>query len=334
MAASSHQQPPHSEAHPDSHRVTGQPQAAPAAASGPSHTGSRAASPPGAQQTSAHAAAAAAAQAALAGPTPATTKQQAPKYNPPGTSAPSADQAQQNSNRPPQQQQQQPVSALEALATAGIHHPPPRASLSQEFGRGQPRPQGVTSDPRLPQQGPHPQGGQGRPGQQLPFPDPRSHAQQHSAHAAGPGPMPGPTPSQQITAQAARLDPHRANQVQPQRGQGNGPGPLPPPMLQFGSVQHVPDMSTPLGEGSQSAANPLHFGIPAGMLPGAKLETGGQGGDQAMAMQAQTGMTQIACHGALVTHQTQVRPSIHLFVLLHHGEYRGQVFAVLASEPY
>ena len=263
-------------------RVSGQPQAAPGTASGPPTTAGRAASPPG--QTAAGAAAAAAAQAALAGPAPAA-KQGPPKYNPPGTSTapphtPAADQAQQQGGRP--QLQQPPVSPLEALATAGIHHPASRAAAgTQDPARARFNPQGAppgaAADPRLSQQGYQQQGSQGRTGPQLPFPDPRPHVQHPGAHSPGPG----PTPSQQITAQAARLDPHRANH-QHQQGAGNGPGPLPQPMLQFGSVQHVPN--------NQSVPNPLLFGIPAGMLPGAKLDSAGQAGNEATASQAQHGI--------------------------------------------
>jgi len=283
MAANATQPAPRPDhAHPDMNRVSGQPQAAPGTASGPPTTAGRAASPPG--QTAAGAAAAAAAQAALAGPAPAA-KQGPPKYNPPGTSSapphtPSVDQAQQQGGRP--QQQQPPVSPLEALATAGIHHPASRAAAgTQDPARARFNPQGAppgaAADPRLSQQGYQQQGSQGRTGPQLPFPDPRPHVQHPGAHSPGPG----PTPSQQITAQAARLDPHRANH-QHQQGAGNGPGPLPQPMLQFGSVQHVPN--------NQSVPNPLHFGIPAGMLPGAKLDSAGQAGNEATASQAQHGI--------------------------------------------
>ncbi|DBB18411.1 TPA: hypothetical protein ACH3X3_000061 [Trebouxia sp. C0006] len=282
MAANATQPAPRPDhAHPDMNRVSGQPQAAPGTASGPPTTAGRAASPPG--QTAAGAAAAAAAQAALAGPAPAA-KQGPPKYNPPGTSSapphtPSVDQAQQQGGRP--QQQQPPVSPLEALATAGIHHPASRAAAgTQDPARARFNPQGAppgaAADPRLSQQGYQQQGSQGRTGPQLPFPDPRPHVQHPGAHSPGPG----PTPSQQITAQAARLDPHRANH-QHQQGAGNGPGPLPQPMLQFGSVQHVPN--------NQSVPNPLLFGIPAGMLPGAKLDSAGQAGNEATASQAQHG---------------------------------------------
>ncbi|KAL0021200.1 hypothetical protein WJX77_011829 [Trebouxia sp. C0004] len=282
MAANATQPAPRPDhAHLDMNRVSGQPQAAPGTASGPPATIGRAASPPG--QTAAGAAAAAAAQAALAGPAPAA-KQGPPKYNPPGTSSapphtPSVDQALQQGGKAPQPQP--PVSPLEALATAGIHHPASRAAAGpQEPARARFHPQGAppgtAADPRPSQQGYQQQGGQGRTGSQLPFPDPSPHVQHPGAHPPGPG----PTPSQQITAQAARLDPHLANHQQ-QQGAGNGPGPLPQPILQFGSVQHVPN--------NQSVANPLHFGIPAGMLPGAKLDSASQAGNEAAASQAQHG---------------------------------------------
>ena len=267
------------QAHSDTSRAPGLTQPAPAVSSGP-----RAAPPSGAAQTPAGAAAAAAAQAALAAPPP--LHKQAPKYNPPGTSQPpSNDRA----------QQQQPVSALQALATAGIHHPPPRASASsQELGRGQSHPQGPTLDPRLSHQHHHQpqQGGQSR-AQHLPFPDSRPHAPHQVGNITGPG----PTPSQQITAQAARHTPQHANHQQQQgavNGLGpHGPGPLPPPMLQFGSVQPVPNVP-PRNDADQAGMNPLHFGIPAGMLPGAKLDTGaaGRGGNQPMLNQASQGLLQ------------------------------------------
>ena len=301
MAANaSHPAPRSDHPHPDMNRVSGQPQAVPGTASGPPTTAGRAASPSG--QTPAGAAAAAAAQAALAGPAPAA-KQGPPKYNPPGTSTapphtPSADQAQQQGGRP--QLQQPPVSPLEALATAGIHHPTSRAAAGPQEPAGAQfpgAPPGAAADPRLSQQGYQQQGSQGRTGPQLPFPDPRPHVQHPGAHPPGPG----PTPSQQITAQAARLDPHRAQQQQ-QQGAGNGPSPLPQPMLQFGSVQHVPN--------NQSMPNPLHFGIPAGMLPGAKLEPAGQAGNERNASQAQQGImyqaqnvVQQACFDLLLAHE-------------------------------
>lgn len=279
-AIPSSQPPPQPDrAHSDVHRPFGQPPATQGAPPATSAVGSRAASPSG--QTAAGAAAAAAAQAALAGPAPAA-KQLPPRYNPPGTSSvpppPAVDQAQPHISRPQPQQQQQPVSALEALATAGIHHPPPPAG-SQDSSRAKFAPPnatpGAAPEQRASQQG-YSQSSQARAGPQLPSSDPKPHLQHPGPHPAGLG----PSPSQQITAQAARLDPHRAP-VQ-QQGSGHGNGPLPQPMLQFGSVQHVPN--------NQSVLNPLHFGIPAGMLPGAKLDSAGQSsGAQPGTPQAQQG---------------------------------------------
>ena len=206
-------------------------------------------------QTPAGAAATAAAQAALAGPLPAP-RTAAPKYNPPGT-LPHQPPPEQRHDRSfhQQHQQQQGVSSIDALASAGIHHGPNRSSSQQSLN--QPRPQGPSepalsqADPRLP----YPQGG---PRPQMPFSDARLHLQH-----GGMGPH--PTPSQQITAQAARHEPQRAH---PNQAAGNGG--LPSNMMQFGSMQPVP--SQPKSEGGQPMLNPLQFGIPAGMLPGAGLD--------------------------------------------------------------
>ena len=206
-------------------------------------------------QTPAGAAAAAAAQAAMAGPLPAP-RTAAPKYNPPGTllHQPPPEQRHDRSFHQ-QHQQQQGVSSIDALASAGIHHGPNRSSSQQSLNQprlqGPPEPALSQADPRLP----YPQGG---PRPQMPFPDTRVHPQH-----GGMGPH--PTPSQQITAQAARHEPQRVHQNQ---AAGNG-GP-PSNMMQFGSMQPVP--SQPKNEGGQPMPNPLQFGIPAGMLPGAGLD--------------------------------------------------------------
>lgn len=212
--------------------------------------------PSAAAQTPAGAAAAAAAQAALAGPLPAP-RTAAPKYNPPGTLSyqPPLEQRHDRSFHQQQPQQQQGVSSLDAHASAGTHPGPSRSSSQQSLN--QPRPQGPSgaavsqADPRLP----YPQGGS-RP--QMPFPESRPHAQ-HEVTG------PHPTPSQQISAQAARHEPQRAPQ-----SQAAGNGGLPSNMMQFGSMQHVP--SQPKSEGAQVMPNPLQFGIPAGMLPGSGLD--------------------------------------------------------------
>ena len=213
-------------------------------------------SPSATAQTPAGAAAAAAAQAALAGPLPAP-RTATPKYNPPGTLPHQQAPEQRHDRSFHQQQHQQPqnASSIDALASAGIHHGPHRSSSQQSLN--QPRPQGPSgaalsqADPRLPypQVGPRPQ---------MPFPEARPHLQH-----GGVGPH--PTPSQQITAQAARHEPQRA-----QQNQAAGNGGLPSNMMQFGSMQHVPNQ--PKNEGGQPMPNPLQFGIPAGMLPGAGLD--------------------------------------------------------------
>lgn len=240
-------QPPRSmQDHPEGGRgPEGLPQPAPA--NGPITRGP---SPSATAQTPAGAAAAAAAQAALAGPLPAP-RTAGPKYNPPNTlpHQPPPEQRHDRSFPPHQQQQQQGVSSIDALASAGIHHGPNRSSSQQSLN--QPCPQGPPgaalsqADPRLP----YPQGG---PQPQMPFP-------QHD------GVGPHPTPSQQITAQAARHDPQRTHQNQAASSSG-----LPAAMMQFGSMQHVPNQAK--GEGGGQVMNPLQFGIPAGMLPGAGPE--------------------------------------------------------------
>ena len=207
-------------------------------------------------QTPAGAAAAAAAQAALAGPLPAP-RPAVHKYNPPATlpHQPPPEQRHDRSLHQQQHQQQQGVSSIDALASAGIHHGPSRSSSQQSLN--QPRPQAPSgaalsqADPRLP----YPQGG---PRPQMPFPEAGPRLQ-HGAMGAH------PTPSQQITAQAARHEPQRG-----QQNQAAGTGGLPSSMMQFGSMQHVPNQ--PKGEGGQLVPNPLQFGIPAGMLPGAGLD--------------------------------------------------------------
>lgn len=225
----------------------------PAPANGPITRGP---SPSATAQTPAGAAAAAAAQAALAGPLPAP-RTAAPKYNPPNT-LPHQPPPEQRHDRSFQQQQQHGVSSIDALASAGIHHGPNRSSSQQSLN--QPRSQGPPgaalsqADPRLP----YPQGG---PQPQMPFPEARPHPQHEGAG-------PHPTPSQQITAQAARHDPQRAHQNQAASSSG-----LPSAIMQFGSMQHVPNQAK--GEGGQVMLNPLQFGIPAGMLPGTGLD--GQG---------------------------------------------------------
>ena len=251
------------------------PQHTPLPAGAPaSGTSSRVTSSTAAAQTPAGAAAAAAAQAALAGPLPAP-RTAAPKYNPPGTlpHQPPTEQAPPRHYRSHYQQQQQSLSSIDALASAGIHHGLKPSSSQQSLNQAQPRPQGLPgaalsqADPRLryPQGGPRPQ---------VPFPEPRPHPQH-----GGIGPH--PTPSQQITAQAARHDPQRAH---PNQAVGNGA--LPPNMLQFGSMQHVPSQPK-VSEGGQPMPNPLQFGIPAGMLSGAGLE----GRAQAAPGQGQPGHT-------------------------------------------
>ena len=159
-------------------------------------------------------------------------------------------------------QQQQGTSNTEAPTSAGMHHAP-RPSTSQQgmgLNQVQPRQQGPSgsaisqADPRLPYQ---PNGGR-LPG---PYADPQGQQGQGGLGSQ-------PSPSQQITAQAARHEPQRINQAQ---NQAAGNGGLPPSLLQFGSMQHVPNL--PKSECSQPTPNPLQFGIPAGMLTGA-------GGDQ------------------------------------------------------
>lgn len=221
----------------------------PAPANGPITRGP---SPSSTAQTPAGAAAAAAAQAALAGPLPAP-RTAGPKYNPPNT-LPHQPPPEQRHDRSfhQQQQTQHGVSSIDALASAGIHHGPNRSSSQQSLN--QPRPQGLPgaalsqADPRLP----YPQGG---PQPQMPLPEGPPHPQHE-------GVGPHPTPSQQITAQAARHDPQRTHQSQAASSSG-----LPSAVMQFGSMQHVPK-----SDGGQVMPNPLQFGIPAGMLPGAGLD--------------------------------------------------------------
>lgn len=210
-------------------------------------------------QTPAGAAAAAAAQAAMAGPLPPPPpRPAAPKYNPPAT-LPPTDQPPQRHDRLPSQQQQG-ASSIDALTSAGIHHGPKSSSSQQSLNQKQPRPQGASeaalsqADPRLP----YLQGGGPRP--QMPMPEPRPHPQNELG-----GMGPHPTPSQQITAQAARHEPQRV-----QQNQAAGDDGVPSSALQFGSMLHVPGQTK--DDGSQPMPNPLQFGIPAGMLPGAGLE--------------------------------------------------------------
>ena len=245
-------------------------QAAPAGLQGseaPSAMSSKGpASASGAAQTPAGAAAAAAAQAALAGPLP-TPKPAAPRYNPPGTlpNPSPAEPAAQRQDRPFQQQQQPGVSRADALVPAGTHHAPRPFASQQGMGpkQMQPRQQGPPgsglsqADPRFSYQ-------QDAGRMQMPFSE-----QQLQPQHGGLGPQ--PSPSQQITAQAARHEPQGVNETQ---HQAMGSNALPPNLLQFGSMQHVPNL--PKNEGGQSTPNPLQFGIPSGMMLGARTDQRGQ----------------------------------------------------------
>lgn len=224
------------------------------------------ASTSGAAQTPAGAAAAAAAQAALAGPLP-TPKPAAPRYNPPGTlpNPSSAEPAQRHDRSFQQQQQQHGLSSADTLVSASMHHGPRPFASQQGMGPNQmqPRPQvppgsGLSqADPRLSHQ-------QNAGRMQTPFSDQRPQPQH-----GGLGPQ--PSPSQQITAQAARIEPQGVNQAQ---HQAMGSNALPPNLLQFGSMQHVPNL--PKNDNGQSTPNPLQFGIPAGMMLGARPDHRGQ----------------------------------------------------------
>lgn len=224
-------------------------------------------------QTPAGAAAAAAAHAAMAGPMN-PPRPPAPKYNPP-SHLPDQPPPPRH-DRPPQQQQG--ASSIDALASVGSHHSLKSSSSQQSLNQAQQRPQGgpgpgaalSQADPRLP----YPQGG-GGPRPQVPGPEPRPLPQ---SELGGMGPH--PTPSQQITAQAARHEPQR---VQQNPAVGNGPQPS--STMQFGSMLHVPSQAR--SDGSQSTPNPLQFGIPAGMLPGA----GAEGRAQPVPGQGQLGHT-------------------------------------------
>ncbi|KAL3135108.1 hypothetical protein ABBQ32_008051 [Trebouxia sp. C0010 RCD-2024] len=208
-------------------------------------------------QTPAGAAAAAAAHAAMAGPLN-PPRPPAPKYNPP-SHLPDQPPPQRH-DKPPQQQQG--VSSIDALASVGSHHSLKLSSSQQSLNQAQQRPQGGSgaaalsqADPSLP----YPQGG-GGPRPQMPVPEPRPLPQNELG-----GMGPHPTPSQQITAQAARHEPQRV-----QQNQAVGNGTQPSNTMQFGSMLHVPSQAKM--DGSQSTPNPLQFGIPAGMLPGAGAE--------------------------------------------------------------